>query len=104
MPDSTTAAETRDTKLEIIMGRPALNKLAAGKAFLPRRFNEQQRLRPDTVLQHFTTQIKLLPYPHLQKVKPWQPELVHGVLGLHEYDGLLDDWLALRDRVVGRPL
>ena len=29
MPDSTTAAETRDTKLEIIMGRPALNKLAA---------------------------------------------------------------------------
>ena len=29
MPDSTTAAETRDTKLEIIMGRPALDKLAA---------------------------------------------------------------------------
>ena len=29
MPDSTTVAETRDTKLEIIMGRPALNKLAA---------------------------------------------------------------------------
>ena len=29
MPDSATAAETRDTKLEIIMGRPALDKLAA---------------------------------------------------------------------------
>lgn len=82
----------------------ALNKLAAGKTLLPRRFNEQQRLRPDTVLQHFTTQIKLLPYPHLQKVKPWQPDRVHGVLGLHEYDGLLRDWAALRERIVGRPL
>ena len=92
------------TRPMMMPDQSALNKLAAGKAFLPRRFNEQQRLRPDTVLQHFTTQIKLLPYPHLQKVKPWQPELVHGVLGLHEYDGLLDDWLALRDRVVGRPL
>ena len=29
MPDSATVAETRDAKLEIIMGRPALDKLAA---------------------------------------------------------------------------
>ena len=34
MPDSTTAAETRDTKLEIIMGRPALNKLAASNVLV----------------------------------------------------------------------
>lgn len=80
----------------------ALNKLAAQKAFLPRRFNEQQRLRADTVLQHFTTQIKPLPYPHLQTVKPWNVGRVHGVLGLHEYDGLLADYLRLRDEVVGR--
>ena len=80
----------------------ALNKLAVRKAFLPRRFNEQQRLRADTVLQHFTTQIKLLPYPHLQTVKPWDVERVHGVLGLHEYDGLLADYLRLRGEVVGR--
>lgn len=90
------------TRPMMMPDQSALNKLATGKTYLPRRFNEQQRLRDDTVLQHFTTQIKLLPYPHLQTVKPWDVERVHGVLGLHEYDGLLADYLRLRKEIVRR--
>ncbi|MGC4018402.1 MAG: glycosyltransferase [Muricomes sp.] len=39
----------------------ALNKLAAFKKASPRRFNEQRRLRNDTVLQHFTTSFRFFP-------------------------------------------
>lgn len=77
----------------------ALNRLATRKLILPRRFNEQHRLMPDTAFQHFTTQFRFFPIPRTVTVKPWQVERVHDVLGLHEYDTLLADYRRLRDEV-----
>lgn len=67
----------------------ALNKLAFATRIAPRRFNEQRRLRPDTVFQHFTTSFRFFPWIHTLTVKPWQVDLVHRKLKLHEYDDLL---------------
>lgn len=65
----------------------ALNKLAK-KKILPRRFNCQKSERMDTVFRHFTTTLHILPYPHSQTVKPWQPERMHKVLKNYKYDSL----------------
>ncbi|MCI1935237.1 MAG: glycosyl transferase [Bifidobacteriaceae bacterium] len=73
----------------------ALNKLASAKKIVPERFNEQHRLQPDTVFQHFTTSFRFWPTVHTVTVKPWNVEKVHSELGLHEYDDLLNRYQSL---------
>ena len=70
----------------------AINKLAQGKKLLPRRYNEQRKLHSDTVFHHFTTSFRFFPYIHTVTVKPWQPEKMHEILKLHEYDDLLEEF------------
>lgn len=77
----------------------ALNKLTTKKRIMPRKYNEQYRLHPDTVIQHFTTSFRFKPYFHTQTVKPWDVERVHSVLKLHEYDDLLNEYLAIKNNL-----
>lgn len=77
----------------------AINKLAEAKRLLPRKFNEQRKLRHNTVLQHFTTSFRFFPWIHTVSVKPWDVEKMHNVLKLHEYDDLLDRYQAFKRRI-----
>lgn len=74
----------------------ALNKLANSKKILPRKYNEQRKLRKDTVFQHFTTSFRFFPYFHSVTVKPWHTEKMHSVLKLYEYDSLLTEYEGLK--------
>lgn len=73
----------------------ALNKLSVSKKIQPRRFNEQRKLREDTVFQHFTTSFRFFPWFHTVTVKPWEIEKMHSKLKLHEYDALLYEYRRL---------
>ncbi len=75
----------------------ALNKLAV-KKILPRKYNEQRKLKDSTVFQHFTTSFRLFPWIHTVSVKPWNIEGMHKILKLHEYDGLLSDYEKLKEK------
>ena len=75
----------------------AINKLSLYKKICPRKFNEQRRLRKDTVFQHFTTSFRFFPWIHTVSVKPWNIEGMHSILALHEYDSLLDKYLILKN-------
>lgn len=70
----------------------AINKLALHKKILPRRYNEQRKLQADTVFQHFSTTFRFFPYIRTVTVKPWQPDRMHEVLHLYEYDDLLEEF------------
>jgi len=72
----------------------ALNKLSVSKRLAERRFNEQRRLQSNTVFQHFTTHFCFFPFFKAVTVKPWQFELVHQELKLHEYDALFEEYAA----------
>lgn len=74
----------------------AINKLATEKKIAPRRYNEQYKLQPDTVIQHFTTSFRFFPFFRTQTVKPWDVKRIHSVLKLHEYDDLLNLYLKIR--------
>ncbi len=74
----------------------ALNRLAQQKRLVPRRYNDQRRLHRDTVFQHFTTSFRFFPWFRVVTVKPWEPEKMHRVLRLHEYDDLLAQWSAFK--------
>ncbi|MDF7683444.1 glycosyltransferase [Lactobacillus sp. ESL0679] len=88
------------TKNVFMPDQSALNHFAQSKKIAPRRYNEQYKLKPDTVIQHFTTSFRFLPLFHTQTVKPWEVERVHQVLKLHEYDDILNRYLQLKDNLV----
>lgn len=69
----------------------ALNKLARQKK-LPRRWNEQAAIRPDTVCKHFTTFFRFFPRFRAVTIKPWQAEAMHTQLGITEFDPVLEDY------------
>ena len=70
--------------------KKSLNKLSVGKKIEKRKYNEQRRLKKDTVFQHFTTSFRLLPFFHKVTIKPWDIERVHKGLKIFEYDDILE--------------
>lgn len=73
----------------------AINKLAVHKKICPRCYNEQRKLKDDTVFQHFTTSFRFFPWVHTLTVKPWQVGEIHDKLKLHEYDDILTEYTRL---------
>ena len=74
----------------------SLNKLAKKKLVLNKKYNDQTTIKKDTVFRHFTTRIKLFPYFHEQKIKPWNIEKLHNVLKVHEIDDLLEEYERIK--------
>ena len=78
----------------------AINKLAVSKKICPRKYNEQRKLKIDTVMQHFTTSFRFFPYIRTVTVKPWDIGKLHEVLKLHEYDDLLSEYTAFYEAII----
>ncbi|MBQ7288197.1 MAG: glycosyltransferase family 8 protein [Clostridia bacterium] len=70
----------------------AINKLCDNKIICHRKYNEQKKLRKDTVFQHFTTRFRFFPIFHTVSVKPWNIEGMHKTLHLYAYDSLLAEY------------
>ena len=90
------ALEACARKKIFLSDQTALNRCAARKKVLPRRFNEQKGVRGDTVIRHFSMTIVWFPRFHTQNVKPWQVERVHDILHVTEFDDILNDYLSRR--------
>lgn len=90
------ARETCATKKMFMPDQSALNKLCKNKIICERRYNEQRKLKPDTVFQHFTTSFRFLPYFHSVNIKPWNIEGMHKTLKIFEYDPLLEEYLRIK--------
>jgi len=83
----------------LLPDQSALNKSITAKKIQPRRFNEQHKLREDTVLQHFTTTFRFFPWLHTLTVKPWQIDKVRNKLKIYEYDDLFAEYLRIRPQL-----
>lgn len=67
----------------------ALNKLSVKKK-INRRFNEQGKIRKDTIIKHFTTFFKFFPYIRAVTIKPWEYDKVHNELKVFEFDDIIE--------------
>lgn len=85
------AREMCRTKKMFMPDQSALNKLAVAKGFAERKFNEQRRMKNDTIFRHFTTHFALFPVFHAVKVKPWEVEKLHKTLKIYEFDDILKE-------------
>ncbi|MBR3115782.1 glycosyltransferase family 8 protein [Candidatus Saccharibacteria bacterium] len=84
----------------MLADQAALNKSIEKRVLVDRKYNEQEeKPRRDTVLHHFSNNFKFWPFFRVQKVKPFEVEKVHEVLGIHEYDDILNEYERLKDSV-----
>ena len=74
----------------------ALNKFCKEKIYLPRKFNEQGKLKHDTIIHHFSKKIKWLPFFHTTNIKPWQIDDVRNKYHCHAYDDIYKDFLQIK--------
>jgi len=75
----------------------ALNKYCKSKLYIPRKFNEQGKLRNDTVVHHFSKKIKWFPFFHTINIKPWQIEDVRNKYKCHAYDDIYEQFLIIKN-------
>ena len=79
------------------------NKYARKKKFLPFKFNEQKKLKDDTIIRHFSMTIKFFPKFRTQNIKPWNIDKVHSVLGITEFDDILDEYIRIISEETKQP-
>lgn len=80
----------RDKKM-FMPDQSALNKLAK-KRKIPAKYNEQGKIKADTVFKHFTTFFKFFPFIHTVTVKPWDTEALHTKLQIFEFDDIINEY------------
>ena len=76
----------------------AINRLGKDKCMLPRSFNEQYKMQPDTVIRHFSKTIRWFPFFHTLNIKPWDIDGLHRVYGTYEFDEVLAEYSELKKR------
>ena len=73
----------------------AINKYARKKLILPSKFNEQNSLKEDTVIRHFSMSLKFFPKFKKQNIKPWHIDKVHSVLNITEFDDIFEEYYKI---------
>lgn len=80
----------RDKKM-FMPDQTALNKVAV-KRKVPAKYNEQGKIKPDTVFKHFTTYFRIFPYIRAVTIKPWHTDKLHNELKIFEFDDILEEY------------
>ena len=75
----------------------AIHKCTKKKKILPSKFNEQHKLKKNTVLRHFSMTLKFVPKFKKQNIKPWNIDGMHNVLKCHEFDDILQMWQEIKN-------
>ncbi len=86
-------------KKMLLPDQTALNKTAYKKLILPAKYNEQHKLKRDTVIRHFSMTIKFFPKFKTQNIKPWNIEKLHNVLGVYELDDVIGEYLEIKKQL-----
>ena len=78
----------------------ALIRATTKKKMLPQKFNDQKFLHKNTVVRHFSKRLFWLPYPHTDNIKQWQVDRVHKVFRYTQFDDVLNEYLALKEKYI----
>jgi len=86
-----------EKKRPTLMDQTALNACAKKKGFLDPAWNVQKEQKGTPLIRHFAICLKMLPFPHNQKVKPWQVERVRSKLHNPAYEPILTEYLSRKE-------
>lgn len=74
----------------------AIIRSTTKRKLVSQRFNDQKFLHKKTVIRHFSKRLFWLPYPHTDNIKQWHVEKVHKKFRYHQFDDILNEYLALK--------
>lgn len=86
-------------KKMIFPDQDAINELIQYKLVLPSKFNEQHKLKKETIVLHFTKSIRFFPFFKVFNVKQWQINSVHKILKIHAFDEVFEKFLEYRNEL-----
>ena len=86
------------TKRMTLPDQTALNKACKKNLLLPEKYNEQNKKKEDTVLQHFSMKLKYFPFFHPLNIKPWQIDRVHEKYKIFDYDDVYKEYLKVKEK------
>lgn len=92
------------TKRMAFPDQSGLNKFCKNKIYLPRQFNEQGKLKNNTIVHHFSKRIKWFPFFHTQNIKPWQIDSVQNKYKCHAYDNIYEEYQKLKSSIENNSL
>ena len=69
----------------------ALYKCATALLYVPWRFNEQRKIKSDTVIKHFNKAIQKFPF-YVYNIKQWHVRRVHNFLHITYFDDIYDEY------------
>lgn len=84
------------TKKMAFPDQTALNKCCKFKIYLPSKFNEQGRIKNNTIVHHFSKRIRWLPFFHTINVKPWHIKDVQNKYKCNIYNDIYDEYLKIK--------
>lgn len=80
----------------IMPDQTALNFSAKYKKIVEKKFNDQKEILPETVFRHFSNTFQFFPYFKVIRIKQWEVDKVHSILGYHQFDDVLETWQKLK--------
>ncbi len=69
----------------------AIYKSLTSKKFIPYRFNEQRKIKKDTVIKHFNKGIRRFPF-YVYNIKQWDVKNVHRYFKIHIFDDIYKEY------------
>lgn len=87
------------TKKMAFPDQSGLNKYCKKRLYLPRRFNEQGKLKQDTIVHHFSKKFRLFPIFHTVNIKPWQIEEVNKKYKINQYNDIYDEYRKIKSSI-----
>ncbi len=84
------------TKKIFLLDQTAINRLTKKKKIIARKFNEQKKMKKNTVIRHFSMTLKFFPKFKKQNIKLWHVENVHNILKCHEFDDIIEKWQQIK--------
>lgn len=70
----------------------ALYKCSTKRLYLPFKFNEQRKIKEDTVIKHFNKGIRYLPYFKIYNYKQWDVYHMHKYFKEHFFDDIYEEY------------
>lgn len=82
-------------KKVFLSDQTAINKFVRRKKILPRKYNEQKKVRNDTIIRHYSMQFRVFPKFYFVNIKQWDKEKLHTVYKDHTFDDILENYEKL---------
>lgn len=89
------ALKLLDEKKYYFSDQTALYKASTLRRYMPFRFNEQRKIKSDTVVKHFCKGIRYFPFFKIYNYKQWNVEKVHSFLKITMFDDIYKQYEEL---------